>query len=316
MNRGVNKHARIVSLLMVGVLLTFGAPLAKTASADSGTWKSAQFNVSVSWSDPWVGTKQVSTSGAYDLLQLTAATASASREAYGIVSTETDPRVITHKFVERFRSKIAYTITQEWENCRCSGSHPMGITFRSSSGVQMIEAIDGWSIDPGKSVYVGVFSHPTDSDGMALRALDRKISFNIPPARPQDIPPPVLTPTQSAVVSTAAASASCAGYPAWRAQVVNWVQTITQARTILASGGPPNTQVAPAQVAASEAAGLLDPLLNELLHTTAPPIAAQAELALGQAVSAYDNANVVAGDPPFQALLAEMTRLDAVCKSG
>jgi len=133
--------------------------------------------------------------GDYDLLQLTATNANASSETYGIVSTETDPRVITHKFVERFRANLAYTITQEWENCRCVMSHPMIIAYTSSSGVKMSEAIDGWSIDLGKTVYVGAFSRPADPNGPSLRDLYRKIAFQVPPAQYIPPPPPPPTPT-------------------------------------------------------------------------------------------------------------------------
>jgi len=302
--KGFPLRPRIVALLLISVLLMLSAPVAKDASADSGTWQSAQSTtslMSIFRGDPWISTKQQSVRGDYDLLQLTAAAANMTREFYVIFSTDTDRQLITHTFVKRFRSQVAYTVIQEFK----SDFHPMVLTFKASTGIGMTEEIDAWVSDPGQ-VVVLTTSYPTGHDERA--SLDLKIRAIFPA---QGGPP-----TQSTAVPTAAAVASCVGYPVWRAKVVKWVQTIAQARAILASGGPPNTQVAPAQVAVSEAAGLLDPLLNELLKTTAPPIASQAETALGQAVSAYDNANLAAGDPPFRALLAEMTRLDTLCRAG
>src|SRR5262245_28265465 len=110
---------RVWMVIAIG-LLAVAPLLPNPVRAESGTWTS-QIGVSVSWSGPWFKETEKSVDGDYDMVRIKAGDTYFLHEVYGIVADggTTDPAVIAHRFVERFRADVPdLRVTQEWENCR------------------------------------------------------------------------------------------------------------------------------------------------------------------------------------------------------
>jgi hypothetical protein len=195
---------RFCTLFVITFLVNTQLPPAQVSAATT-TWNSSQFGIGVSWQDPWSKVIEESVAEDFDMVRLSATSSPLGFEMYGIAWSDTDPSVILQRFVSRFRASATnIVVVQNWENCGCKLTHPMMITYTSSQGMQVAEALEAGPL-PGGGVYVDIdISHDVQNLGLySMRDIKLNAQMTLPSGTwellqtvvPTITPAPYPTPT-------------------------------------------------------------------------------------------------------------------------
>jgi hypothetical protein len=190
--------SRAIRFMLIVVALGVVTPLfaPSFAAARGGHIDMPNYDLSVSWQEPWTLSKSESVPGEYDLIELQYGTHEIFEMFYGLPWSETSSEEVTRKFVDQFLTdKPNYALVQEWSPGGSSGPLPQIISY-TEGGKRWEQRVTGFPLGDGQSAYVSVVRIAEAPDPFEFREWSRLITVDFPDTFGNEmLPAPTPTPT-------------------------------------------------------------------------------------------------------------------------